>query len=279
MENRKKMIIITACVVVAVAAVIWLWHAAHAPKRRIVLHKRAVVKEAAVKKALPAVQKKFARPKIAIVMDDCGYNMNDLDAVFGSGRPVTLAVLPNLPFSKRVAELARSKGYETILHLPLEAIDKKATAESGTIRTDMGKQEIVFILDRDIASVPGIRGVSNHQGSKATEDAATMTAIMDDLKTRKLFFFDSFVNNRSVCRDVATSARVPYARRDFFLDNEQSPDYVEKQLLSLRRFAFRKGSAIAVCHHKKNTITVLNRMMSELSDDGIEFVRLSDMVR
>ena len=72
---------------------------------------------------------------------------------------------------------------------------------------------------------------------------------------------------------------MPYAKREVFLDNTNSKDYIEKQVLSLRKLAFRKGSAIAICHDRKNTIAVLNRMIPLLAADGIKFVRLSDMVK
>ena len=72
---------------------------------------------------------------------------------------------------------------------------------------------------------------------------------------------------------------MPYAKRDVFLDNTNSEDYIDKQMLALRRFAFRKGSAIAICHDRKTTIAVLNRMMPELAADGIVFTRLSEMVK
>lgn len=279
MEKKTKIILISAIAIFAVVSLFVLWRATHAPKRKIVIQKRAVIKEAVQKKALPVVQKKFSNPKVAIVMDDFGYNMKDLDTLFATKLPVTFSVLPNLAFSRRVAELARSKGYEVILHLPLEANDKSAPAEVDTIKTDMDKNKITSMLDQEMSSVPGLRGVSNHQGSKATEDKVTMSIVIGDLKKKNLYYFDSLVTDRSVCRDLARSAGVPYAKRDMFLDNTASQDYIEKQMLSLRRFAFRKGSAIAVCHDRKNTITVLNRMMPELSKDGIEFVSLSDMVK
>jgi hypothetical protein len=102
---------------------------------------------------------------------------------------------------------------------------------------------------------------------------------MSDLKKRDLYFFDSLVTDKSVCRDVAKKFNVRYAKRDVFLDDKISQDYIEKQVLSLRRIAFRRGSAIAVGHDRKNTLAVLKRMMPELSAEGIEFVTLSDMVK
>jgi len=279
MKPKFVIIISVAAIILITGGIMAYLRFAHVPKKGIVVQKRAVQKSAVVKKALPRIQKKFSNPKIAIVIDDFGYNMSDIDTLFASGLPVTLSILPNLSYSRRIADLARSKGYEVILHLPLEANDKLAPAESDTIKTDMDEKTITSMLDQEIAGVPGSRGVSNHQGSKATEDKATMSIIIAGLKKRKLYYFDSLVTDRSVCRALAKSALVPYAKRDMFLDNITSPDYIEKQMLSLRRFAFRKGGAIAVCHDRKNTIAVLSRMMPELSAEGIKFVPLSDMVK
>lgn len=279
MGIRTKIALITTVAILALAAIFMIWRATHEPKKKIVIQKRIVRKETVKKRVLPGIQKRFSNPKVAIVMDDFGYNMNNLDALFRINMPITLSILPNLPYSRRIAELARSRGYEVILHLPLEAHGKSAPAEADTIKTGMDEKKIYSMLEKAMASVPDLKGVSNHQGSKATEDKVTMSIILGNLKKKSLYYFDSLVTDRSVCRETAKKLGVPYAKRDIFLDNTASPDYIEKQVLSLRRLAFRKGGAIAVCHDRKNTIAVLSRMMPELSAEGIEFVPLSDMVR
>jgi uncharacterized protein len=280
MEKKTKIILAVSVASIAIVMSLFLlWRFTHVPRKKIVVQKGVTQKEAVKKAALPEIQKKFAHPKIAIVMDDFGNNMNDFNTLFASKLPITMSVLPNLPYSHRVADLARSKGYEVILHLPLEALDKSAPAEPDTIRTDMDEKTVISMLDQEIATVPGLKGVNNHQGSKATENKATMSMILKELKKRKLFYFDSMVTDRSICREVAKSLDVPYAKRDFFLDNETAPEYIEKQVLSLRRCAFRKGSAIAICHDRKNTIYVLNKMMPELAAEGVEFVPLSYMIK
>ena len=277
---RTKIILILSIVVLITASSFLIWRAAHAPKRKIVVIKKATpVKKIAGKRKFSAIEKRYSNPKVAIVIDDFGYNMNNLDRLFAAKRAVTFSVLPNLTYSKRVALLASSKGYEVILHLPLESNDKTAPAEADTIKTGMSDNGILALLEKDIGSVPGLRGVSNHQGSKATQDKHTMNVILSDLKKKGLYFFDSLVTDKSICRQAADLAGIPYAKRDIFLDNENSPEYIEKQMLSLRKFAFKNGAAIAICHDRKNTIIVLNKMMPELSSEGIDFVYLSEMVK
>jgi len=278
MRIKIVLAVVTVGLVLGVAFI--FWKSSHAPKRKIIVVKKAAAaREVARKRKFTAIQKRYNNPKAAIVIDDFGYNMNNLDRLFAVKKAVTFSVLPNLPYSKRIASLASSKGYEVILHLPLESNDKAAPAETGTIRTDMGEKDVLALLEKDIASVPGLSGVSNHQGSKATEDKRSMSIVLSDLKKRGLYFFDSLVTDKSVCREAAAQWRVPYAKRDIFLDNENSPEYIEKQMLSLRRAAFKYGSVIAVCHDRKNTIAVLNKMMPELAEEGIQFVYLSGMVK
>lgn len=231
------------------------------------------------KAALPAITKKFKNPKVAIVMDDFGYNKNDLDTFFNIKRPVTLSILPGLKYSRQIANLATSRGYETILHLPLESYRKDVKEEVDTIKSGMPEKELLSRLSKDIASVPGLKGVSNHMGSKSTEDKQLVAAIFKYLKKNNLYFFDSLTARKSVCREVAASTGLRYARRDIFLDIPNNTRYIEKQLLELRRLAFKRGKVIAVCHDRKNTIETLAKAMPEMADEGIAFVYLSEMVK
>ena len=67
-EIKTKIIlgVVAAILIIAVGFLFWRW--AHAPRRRIIVQKRAVVKEVARKKELPKIQKKYANPKVAIVV-------------------------------------------------------------------------------------------------------------------------------------------------------------------------------------------------------------------
>lgn len=267
---RQRIIIIAAAAVVLIGAIIFLWpHKAVKPVK--IAKKKAVAAAPAPRPAKAA--------KVVIVMDDFGYNMNNLDTFFSINEPVTLSVLPEVKYSAAISEKARSKGYEVILHLPLEPHRKDVKEEADTINGRMTESEIISKLAREVKSVPGLTGVSNHMGSKATEDKRLMAIIFGYLKKQNLFFFDSMTSEKSVCREVAKSVGLKYARRDIFLDNTDDLQHVEKQLAALERIALRRGSAIAVCHDRKNTITALAKAMPGMARNGIEFVKLSEMVR
>ena len=139
------MILLAAAVLVAVSAVIF-WRALPGALRKkpAIIVKKKTPKKLSVAPAvvLPAVEKRIKRPSVVIVMDDFGNNAAGLDAVFDIGEPITLSVLPGLPFSKQTAGAARTRGYEVILHLPLEAKSGAIKQEAGTITSGMADGEI-----------------------------------------------------------------------------------------------------------------------------------------
>lgn len=227
----------------------------------------------------PAIDSAYKHPKVAIVVDDFGYSRNNLDKFFGLKQPITLSILPEQRYSREVADRARSNGFEAILHLPMESERHDAMEEPDTIKTGMSDKEILLRLKKEIACVPWIDGVSNHQGSKATSDTAVMTTIIRYLKTRGLYYFDSLTSSKSVCVDVARTLGVKCAKRDVFIDNSNNKDAIEKQLMNVEAIAFKNGVAIAIGHDRKNTVAVLAKKLPDMARDGIEFVRLSDLVK
>lgn len=278
---KPRTLLILAIAIILLVAGFFYWLGSYAASKKLARLKRVVVESAPkVKRAVPpSAPKKFKNPKVAIVIDDFGYNMNNVDALLNINEPVTLSILPDLRYSREIASLAHSRRREVILHLPLEPHSKDVREEVDTIKSGMGEKEIIARLAKEIDSVPGLSGVSNHMGSKATEEKGLMTTILKHLKKNNLYFFDSLTSEKSVSREVARATGVRYARRDMFLDNSNSVEYIEKQISDLEKLAFKRGKAIAICHDRKKTIMVLGRKMPEMARDGIRFVSLSDMVR
>ena len=72
-----------------------------------------------------------ARAEIAIVIDDWGYNLNNLRILNSVKLPLTVSILPNLSYSKTIAEVAHAHGFRVILHLPMEPYEKARLEKNG----------------------------------------------------------------------------------------------------------------------------------------------------
>jgi polysaccharide deacetylase 2 family uncharacterized protein YibQ len=230
---------------------------------------------AAVKK--PPKKPVAFQGNIAIVLDDWGYNLNELPLIEEIKYPLTISILPYLPYSKTVAEELHARGFELILHLPLEPFEK-FRLEQNTIMAAMGEEEILAIIKKDLEDIPFVKGVSNHMGSKATTDEKAMSVIFKELKKRRLYFLDSFVSSDSVGAGLAERMNILFAKRDIFLDNKSDPEYIKTQLYKLKAKAKMYGEAIGIGHDRKTTLQVLKEMMPVLEREGYKFVFVSQLL-
>lgn len=241
-----------------------------------------ISEEAEVPKTAPPSTeppKKEGRPKIAIIIDDIGNSGKNDAAVLAIDAPITVSVLPLLPESKKIAEKAGANGKEVMLHLPMEPHDyPQANPGKGALFTNMDDIAIVTQIYEDIKSVPGIRGVNNHMGSKFTEDRERMRIVLKQLKDKGLFFIDSKTSPRSRSDKMAREMGIKAAARDIFLDNEQNEGYIAGQIEDLKKNARRRGSAIGIGHPHPETIAALEKAIPKIKKD-FEIVPASELVK
>ena len=243
----------------------------------IIIVQLGLIYKLSIKKKPPILLK----AKIAIVLDDWGYNLNNLETLERIRQPLTLAVLPHLVYSQRIGDFAIKIGKELILHLPLEPKRKNDYLgwEKTTITVDMSDEKIKEILFEALESLEGVKGVSNHMGSRATEDERVMGIIFKELKKRDLYFLDNRVTANSICEKLANKLSLKFISRDIFLDNEKNADYIKIQLKKLKALALNKGKVVGVGHSYSLTLKVLEEEIPKIEKEGFEFVFLSELIK
>lgn len=226
--------------------------------------------------ALPAAAQSPSR--IAIIIDDLGYSLYLGQQAVELPGEVTYSVLPQLPYSRVIAQRAHKHGKEIMLHMPMQATDGRALGPGGLHRA-LSRAEFAHRVRRNLATVPYASGVNNHMGSLLTRDPGVMRWLMRELKCFKdLYFVDSRTDSRSVAREYAREAGLANANRDVFLDNEVDPAYIRGQLKALIAKARERGTAIGIGHPYPETLAVLAEEIPRLADQGIQLVPASQLV-
>jgi polysaccharide deacetylase 2 family uncharacterized protein YibQ len=220
------------------------------------------------------------RPLIALVIDDFGYSAGEL-AKESLDLPcaLTVSVIPGLPFSREVAELAAAAGKEVMVHMPMEALHESVEDRGSTLFVHLSDEEIRQRVDRAIASVPHAAGLNNHQGSRATADERVMTLVMEELRGRGLYFVDSRTNSMSIAYEVALRMQVPCTANAAFLDVEADTAKVRQQLWRLAHLAKRQGRALGIGHLRRTTLEALREEVPKLQQQGYQFVTVSRLLR
>ncbi len=219
------------------------------------------------------------RPLLAIIIDDLGYHP-ELDRKFALfPAPLTLAVMPHGPGAAKIADAGHDAGKTILAHIPMEPLGyPKDDPGPGALLSGMDSDKLTDTLRDDVARVPHAVGVNNHMGSRLTGDSAALYPIFTVLKKDGLFFVDSVTTPRSKVAAAAAVFQLPTARRDVFLDNEQSPGAVAAQVERALALAAKHGSAVVIGHPHPVTYEVLSRMLPEILEK-VKIVPVSELVR
>jgi polysaccharide deacetylase 2 family uncharacterized protein YibQ len=212
--------------------------------------------------------------RIALVIDDLGHSVADLETVEHLGVPLSYAVLPYEEETEQVVSALHEQGAEVLLHLPMEPANGEDPGP-GALRLGMTPEQIRHLTLAALRAVPGAVGVNNHMGSGLSADERSMKTILGLLSGRGLFFLDSRTSARSVGYKVAIGLGVPAAERQVFLDPDTRPEAIREQFHRLLGLARTRGAAVAIGHPHPETLAVLADEIPKAKALGYEFVPVS----
>jgi polysaccharide deacetylase 2 family uncharacterized protein YibQ len=236
------------------------------------------VKPAWLRYAVP-VPPTGSRPLVAIVFDDLGLDRARTAEAIRLRGPLTMSFMTYAIDLAEQTDAARRAGHELFLHVPMEAVDRHADPGPHGLFTTLSRDENLARLRWGLGRVAGFVGINNHMGSKFTADAHSMMPVMEELRARGLVFLDSRTSPSSAGIRLAVAYGVPHAARDVFLDDDQTPAAIAKQLARIEQVARQHGSAIAIGHPRDTTVAALKAWLPLLGEKGLALVPVSTVVR
>ena len=217
-------------------------------------------------------------PAISIIIDDMGYRLNSGNRAINLPGALTYSFLPHSPHAISLSKSAHQQSKEVMLHLPMEAESGKKLGPGGLTEC-MTEQKFIKVLETSIESVPYASGFNNHMGSLLTKSQLWMTRVMREMASDKnLYFVDSKTTSQSVAFKVAREEGLKSIKRDIFIDHKVSKEFIQQQLKKLIKRAKRKGTALAIAHPKRITLSILEKWLPELEAKGIKLVPVSTLI-
>jgi polysaccharide deacetylase 2 family uncharacterized protein YibQ len=214
---------------------------------------------------------------VALVIDDLGRSLGDLDDLRRLAVPVTYAVLPFESATAAVVATLRRRHEEFLCHLPMEP-RHGGNPGPGALRSGMTREQLRQVTLAALAAVPGAAGVNNHMGSSLSADAIPMATVLGVIGAQGLYYLDSRTSAQSVGFRLATSLGIPAAERQVFLDDDLRPEAVAAQFQHLLDLARERGSAIAIGHPHAATLAALADAVPRARALGYQFVTVSSLL-
>ncbi|TFG64306.1 MAG: divergent polysaccharide deacetylase family protein, partial [Spirochaetales bacterium] len=216
--------------------------------------------------------------KIMVLVDDVGNNVFQLDPYLAFPGDLTFAVLPGLPFTRAAAERIREHGVDILLHQPMESVNGNNMGPGGLYSAATG-DEIDRILEKNLADLPDAVGINNHMGSAVTADRTIMERVLRFAQKQSLFFIDSLTSENSVVGEVSAELGVPYVKRQIFLDNQCSEDYIREAVQSGLALAEDRGFVIMIGHVQCGALAdYLTAHYKEIVEKGFIFTSITDFI-
>ena len=219
------------------------------------------------------------RKQIFLVIDDAGLEIAEVRQFLDIPIPMTIAVLPHLRNTGAVCKtISQHPDKEIILHQPMEAYDRSKKTGTGTIYNTTRTVDIAKILNHNLASVVGAKGINNHMGSRTTENEVLMAEVLRYCRVHNLYFMDSKTAYNSVVKRVAERSHSHYEGRDVFLDIKHDRKSVRRAWESTVGKARERGYVIAIGHiWSKETATAIRDSYQTLINQGYSFHVLSEL--
>lgn len=227
-------------------------------------------------------------PKLAIIIDDFGgWSRDGVEEMLKIQAPLTCAIMPCLDNTNSDAEKANDAGHEIILHMPLEAHKKLPENWYGNLYVknsdtpEVSRQKV----REGFESVKYAKGMNIHIASGVCQNETLMHAIMEEAKSQKKFFIDSFTHPKSVCQKVAKEIDIPFGIRTEFLEKTgvKSYDNAKQELRRMVAHAKKYGKAIAIGHvgmeGGKTTARAIYDSLDYIKSQGVQLCFASEIVK
>ena len=220
-------------------------------------------------------------PRIALVVSGLGINeQGSLDAIDQLPDAVTLGFAPYGRALATTVQMARSRGHEVMLELPLEPFDYPQNDPGPhtllTGETPRANLEKLFWL---MARFGGYFGVLNNMGARFSAAAADFGPVMEEVGARGLGYLDDGSSNRSVAGQLAGANKVPFARASMLVDANPSREAIATALEALEAEARETGAAIGIVSALPISIKAVAEWAGTLDGRGVALVPVSALMK
>jgi hypothetical protein len=218
------------------------------------------------------------RPRIAVVLTGLGLSDGATQAAIERlPAAVTLSFSPYARDLERWIALARARGHEVMLDLPMEPTtfpndDPGPQALLTSLSPQANLDRLDWVLGRGSAYV----GIAGSMGSRFTASRDAIEPILREVKERGLLFLDRRTTEESLVAALAEEIGLPHAVNNRSVDERQASRVaIDARLAQIERIALTDGAAVAMAQPYPVTLERLAEWTAELTARGFAIAPIS----
>ncbi len=219
-------------------------------------------------------------PRIAIIITDIGRRSRQTQRAFDTLPPnVTIAFSPYGTNLDKWSNIARQKGHESLLMIPMESTNS-AQNDAGPLAllAANNSRQNLNLLRSSLARTQGYVGVINHMGSRFTALSDALNPILKEFENRGLLFVDSRATQFSRAASMSRALNIPTAISNSYIDDQPNQSSISTELNKLEGRARTLGAAVGIIHAYPISINAITEWASGLEARGYQLVPISQVV-
>jgi hypothetical protein len=221
----------------------------------------------------------YSLPKMAILIDDVGGTTSTIKYFDEINRPLNFAILPYLAKSKEANEILKSKGYTTMLHMPMEGSNKNLNEKTkGLVFTWMKDSRVLSNLKNALENIGSVDGFNNHMGSTFTSNTKKMQTVINYAKENNLYYIDSNTSRKNKGYGLAKEMGVQTTLCRHFLDNSKDIEDIKKEIKRAVEITKANQQALFIGHYHKNMAIALNESLGFIESEGVKLVYVNEIL-
>jgi len=224
------------------------------------------------------------RKPIAYILGGLGIDYNlSLQAIKTLPSQVTLGFVPYAKDLDKLMAMARKYGHETILEIPMEAHDfPRPDAGFLALKIKDSADEYKNKIDSLLSVATGYSGIMSYLGGKYILNDTVSTRLLNDLKSRGLYFVENKTMRAGILSELAKTNQVPYGSSFDILDEVLTPETISKHYSILEKNVQIGKPMIATAYLSALSLSIMQTriMLYEKSPDGnIQLIPVSSYIQ
>ena len=206
------------------------------------------------------------RAKIAVIVAGLGGAPGrDKQIIADLPGEVTVALLPHAKALSQLARLARRRGHEFLLHLPMEPWGyPKINPGPHTLLADGDEKANRTRLLRLLGRTVGYAGVMTHAGQKLLQKGEALSPVLHELNRRGLMAVDAGLVANSLLQPLALVVGLPALRADVQITADMDGPTARSALKQAEELAAAQGRALVVVYPSKAVMSELEPWLATI---------------
>ncbi|MBM3265845.1 MAG: divergent polysaccharide deacetylase family protein [candidate division Zixibacteria bacterium] len=217
--------------------------------------------------------------KMVVVLEDIGTAVPEVARGFLTiGRPLTFGLVSWKGQPGEMAREAREKKHGLVAQIPMEPYEYPGVSPGRrAVLVEQSDPQNRQVVRDALAAVPEAGGAMAYLGSRILGDSRMLTLVLEEVKTRNLYFLDALAGRGSAGASIAGRLQVRHAAIWGAIDAVDNQERIAAMLDMASYEALDRGQVVVSGRARPNTLAVLKSRLERLELRGIRFVPVDSL--